>query len=65
MLYLSVREVQELNEKEKKELLDISVDPKECDVEVNCLNCGKSIGYASKDLFFEDFALICVECGLK
>lgn len=55
----------ELTEEERKELFDISVDPKECPVEVNCQNCGEAIGYASKDLYFEDFALLCVECGEK
>jgi len=36
---------------------------KECDVEVGCQSCGECIGYANKDLYFEDFLIVCQSCG--
>ncbi len=46
-----------------KELAESAL--KECDTSVNCEACGECVGYASKDLYFEDFQIICVSCGEK
>ena len=47
----------------KKDIIESAL--KECNTEVNCEACGETIGYANKDLYFEDFQIICVECGEK
>ena len=37
---------------------------KECHTDVNCQVCGELIGCASKELYFEDFQIICLECEI-
>ncbi len=57
------KELWERSQEFKKDIAEEA--EKECDLGVYCDSCGKCIGYANKELYFEDFLKVCINCGEK